>query len=488
MKTWLVNRWEDFRTNFWFVPSVMVAGAVLLSLATTRLDRATAEANWIATLGWTFTRGPEGSRAVLSTIAGSMMTITSVAFSITIVALQLASSQYGPRLLRNFMRDRVNQAALGTFIATFTYCLLVLRTVNGTETEEFVPHLSVTIGLLLALASLGMLIYFFHHAAASIQADNIIAEVTRELHNAMERLFPEGLGRGRPAGNGKEAMADLPAGFDSDSRSIPSSSSGYIQAIDVDGLLSLAVERDLILRVTTRPGKFIVQGGELARVWPGDRQEDALEHAIRGAFYIGSQRNLTQDVEFAIDQLVEVAVRALSPGVNDPFTAIACVERLGEALCALAGRQIPSPCRYDDDGRLRAIAEGSTVSGIVDAAFHQIRQAARGNAAVTLRLLETIAIVAARTEDPTFLAALGRHAGLVYQGSREAIPDRSDRIEADDRYREVQRLSAPSHDAPGPMADARPDRDAALMPGQDAGRTAIRPARFESSSRREPAP
>src|SRR3954447_21921079 len=137
MNTWLLNRWEDLRANFWFVPSIMVAGAVILSLVTIRVDRATAHENWVATLGWTFTRGPEGSRAVLSTIAGSMMTITSVAFSITIVALQLASSQFGPRLLRNFMRDRVNQAALGTFIATFTYCLLVLRTVNGTEDERF---------------------------------------------------------------------------------------------------------------------------------------------------------------------------------------------------------------------------------------------------------------------------------------------------------------------------------------------------------------
>ena len=151
---------------------------------------------------------------MLSTVAGSMMTITSVTFSITIVALQLASSQFGPRLLRNFMRDRGNQVALGTFIATFTYCLLVLRTVNGTEGEQFVPHLSVTVGLLLALASLGMLIYFFHHAAASIQAENVIAEVSRELHQAIDRLYPECLGQEPPEGPARERGRDLPAGFD----------------------------------------------------------------------------------------------------------------------------------------------------------------------------------------------------------------------------------------------------------------------------------
>ena len=207
MKTWLGNHWEALRANFWFVPTVMVAAAVVLSLVTISLDKVAAYHNQIAALGWTFARGPEGSRAVLSTVAGSMMTITSVTFSITIVALQLASSQFGPRLLRNFMRDRGNQVSLGTFIATFAYCLLVLRTVNGTEDQQFVPHISVTVGLLLALTSLGVLIYFIHHAAASIQAENVITTVSRDLDQAIARLYPECLGigpRGRPASRPRE--------------------------------------------------------------------------------------------------------------------------------------------------------------------------------------------------------------------------------------------------------------------------------------------
>jgi len=139
MKLWLSNKWDELRGSFWFLPTLMVIAAIGLSLLTIHLDRATAHQNWVATLGWTFSRGPEGSRALLATVAGSMMTIASVTFSITIVALQLASSQFGPRLLRNFMRDRGNQVAIGTFIATFTYCLLILRTVNGTDSEQFVP-------------------------------------------------------------------------------------------------------------------------------------------------------------------------------------------------------------------------------------------------------------------------------------------------------------------------------------------------------------
>jgi len=459
MKTWLLNRWEDLRTNFWFVPSTMVAGAVALSLATVRLDRATADRNWVATLGWTFTRGPEGSRAVLSAVASSMMTITSVAFSIPVVALQLASSQFGPRLLRNFVRDRINQAALGTFIATFTYCLLVLRTVNGTEEERFVPHLSVTLGLLLALASLGMLIYFFHHAATSIQADHVIAEVSRELHYAVDRLFPECLGQGEPGVVRGQVSGNLPTGFDRASSPVLSDHGGYIQAIDVDSLLSVAVERDLIIQLSRRPGKFIIAGGELARIWPSNRIDDALAGEVREAFYLGLQRTLTQDVEFAIDQLVEVSVRALSPGVNDPFTAMACLDRLGEALCTLTCREVPSPYRYDDAGRLRAVTDVSTLPGIVDAAFHQIRQASRGNAAVTFRLLETIAEVAGRTRDPAFLAALGRHARLVYHGSQEALSEPWDRQEAHLRFQDILRqtdASVPGMERPS-VAPARGD-------------------------------
>lgn len=433
MKVWFLSRWDELRTNFWFLPSVMVAGGVVLSLVTIHLDRATVNVNWIAALGWAFTRGPEGSRAVLSTVAGSMMTITSVAFSITVVALQLASSQFGPRLLRNFMRDRINQIALGTFLATFTYCLLVLRTVNGTEDEPFVPHTAVTIGLLMALASLGVLIFFFHNAAASIQADNVIAAVSSELHQAIHRLYPDQLGEGAPA---EGVRGDLPADFDRESRPVYSERDGYIQAIDVDGLLEQAVERDLILQINQRPGKFVINGGEVARVWPGDRLDDDLADAIRGAFYLGAQRNLTQDIEFAIDQIVEVAVRALSPGINDPFTAIVCVDRLGAALCELADREIPSPFRYQDD-RLRIVTDSSTAAGIVDAAFNQVRQFARGNVAVTIRQLEAIAAIAGRTRDPVFLASLARHADLIHRGSQDAIPEPWDRQEVDQRYREV---------------------------------------------------
>ncbi len=382
-------------------------------------------------------RGPEGSRALLATVAGSMMTIASVTFSITIVALQLASSQFGPRLLRNFMRDRGNQIAIGTFIATFTYCLLILRTVNGMENEQFVPHISVTLALLLALMSVGVWIYFIHHSAESIQAENVIAAVSRDLHEAIDRLYPQCVGQEPPESSQDSDEMRLPDGFDESARCITTERSDYLQAIDVELLLRLANERDLVISVGQRPGKFHFSGDNLARAWPADRVDDELADKIRGGFYFGPRRTLVQDVEFAIDQLVEVAVRALSPGVNDPFTAINCVDRLGAALCSLSKRTIPSSYRYDEEGQLRVVIDASTIPGIVDACFDQVRQAARGNTSVTLRLLETIAAVARHTRDETFLDALRRQADAIHRGSQEGIKDPSDREDTQRRYRQA---------------------------------------------------
>lgn len=434
MRLWLEGAWEKIQESFWFLPTLLVAGAIALSLAMIQLDRATSGRNAVAALGWTFTRGPEGSRAVLSTVAGSMMTIASVTFSITIVALQLASSQFGPRLLRNFIRDRGNQVSIGTFIATFTYCLLVLRTVNGTQGQQFVPHIAVTVGLVLALISLGVFIYFVHHAATSIQVENVIAGVSRDLHRAIERLYPGITDREPP---GPSSDAELPRGFEEDSSPIGAPQSDYLQAIDLDALVAVACEHDALIALSGRPGQFFFRGGELARVGLAGRLDDELAEAVRGCFYFGPRRSLNQDVEFAVDQLVEVAVRALSPGINDPFTAINCVDRLGAALCALAARSIPSPYRFDDEGRLRVVADASTVAGIVDASFNQIRQAARLDASVTLRLLETVAAVARHTDDPDFRDALRRQADAIHRGSQSGLDDPMDRSAADLRHRQA---------------------------------------------------
>lgn len=438
MRTWFLNRWDALRSNFWFVPTVMVVMAVILSFAAISMDDALGTDNWFATLGWTVARGPEGSRQLLAAVAGSEITIASLTFSITIVALQLASTQFGPRLLRNFMRDAGNQITLGTFIATFTYCLLVLRTVNGSEDNTHVPHIAVTVGVVLALMSMGVLIYFIHHAAESIQAENVIAAVSRDLQGTIGWMFPERLGE-EPPEESQWVAGGVPDDFGEFTKAVPSKASGYVQGIDDGAMLNVAVERDLVLRVVKRPGQFVMNGGALVEVWPVERADEEVMERLRSAYYLGHRRTLTQDVEFAIDQLVEVALRALSPGINDPFTAITCIDHLGAGLVGLATRRLPPPYRHDEQGRLRVVTNALTPGGLADAAFHQIRQASRSNAAVSMRLLEVIADVGRQVLDPAFQEALWRHAELIARGAREGLPEPADQAEAAERLERVRR-------------------------------------------------
>ncbi len=429
MRTRLAALWERLRTNFWFVPALMTAAAAVLALGMVWLDHAIGDRGLDAAT-WIYTGSAEGARSLLSTLASAMITVAGVVFSITIVALTLASSQLGPRLLRNFMRDFGNQVTLGTFIATFVYCLLVVRTVRGSDGAEFVPHVSVTVAIVLALASLGVLIYFIHHAAASIQAPNVIAAVGGELEEAIDRLFPEAMGAEAAAAEDAAGDAAAPPNpVDPDARSVASEATGYVQVIDDERLMRLAVEGDVVVQLLRRPGHFVAPHLPLASVRPAARCDDALAAAVRDTVVIGSQRTVAQDVEFAVDQLVEVAVRALSPGVNDPFTAIQCVERLGAALARLADRRIPSPYRRDGAGRLRVIAYPWTFPALLDAALNQIRQHARSSVAVSMALLEAITSVAALVRRPADRAALLAQAEIIEGQASCAAPEPRDRAD-----------------------------------------------------------
>jgi uncharacterized membrane protein len=437
MTTRLRTLAEALHATFWVIPVLMTLAAIALSFALVTLDEAVRDPA-LAQVGWIWHGGPEGARALLSTVASSMITVAGVVFSVTIVALSLASSQFGPRLLRNFMRDTGNQIVLGTFIATFVYCLLVLRTVRGVATQEFVPSIAITGGVALALVSLGVLIYFIHHVSASIQVTHLITVVSRDLLAAIDRLFPETLGHGArdaPRPPNVPPFEDLGR----EAHPVRAAQGGYVQAIDSDGLMQLAAAHDLMLHVTHRPGHFVVRGTALVTVWCQGGVDEGVAEGVQEAFILGAERTLTQDVEFAVDQLVEVAVRALSPGVNDPFTAMTCIDRLGEALCRLAERVLPSPDRSDEHGTLRVLADPVTFAGLADAAFTQIRQYGRSSAAVTIRLLETLAVVAARTSRPEDRAALHHHALLIARGAQQALPEEWSRQVVDERYRAVER-------------------------------------------------
>lgn len=435
-----IHVWESLRTSFWFVPTLMTAGGVALSFAAVHLDEKVKYA-WVRTVGWLWAGGAEGARAVLSTIAGSMITVAGVAFSITIVALTLASSQFGPRLLRSFVRDLGNQVVLGTFISTFVYCLLVLRTVRGGDGTEFVPYLSVTLGVAFALANLGVLIYFIHHVATSIQAESLIAAVAGELQESIAAMFPQALGE--PATAAPAAARDPSLPEEGEGLAVEARRSGYVEAIDDGVLMTLARDEDLVLELLRSPGRFVLEGGALARVWPPDRGRGAADR-IRGAFILGARRTPTQDPEYAVHQLVEIAVRALSPGINDPFTTMTCLDWLGAALSKMAGREIPAPHRYDDRGRLRVIARGVDFPAMADAAFNQIRQYGHGSVSVLLRLLDTLAAVGESARRAGDRDCLRRHADLVAADARHALVNEQDLHEVEERHAAALRvLNAP---------------------------------------------
>ena len=388
--TRLTALWDRLNSSFWFVPAVMAVAADALSFALIEVDSQRQESTADDPSAF-YSFGPEGARAILSVIASSMITVASLIFSITMLSLQLASSQFGPRVLGNFMRDRTNQVVLGTFIATFLYCLFVLRSVRGMEGASFVPHLSVAFGILLAAASVAVLIYFIHHIATSIRVETLLEKLAVDGCDAVDRLFPERLGRGPETdGSEKAAHRQLPDDFDSESRQIAADSSGYVQNIGVDVLMRLATEHDLVLRIEAPPGRFVADGACVIMAYPGDRVSDEIAEDMRGAVVIGRGRTSYQDLDFAIRRIVELAQRSLSPGINDPTTALYCIDRLGEVLGRLAGREIPSPTRVDDRGQLRVVTDVVALKDVACQAFAAIARYGITDTDVVIRLAETI--------------------------------------------------------------------------------------------------
>lgn len=401
----LSNIWESLRTNYWLIPATMTTAAVGLAFLTHQIDlqlRKKAIQNW----EWIWTGAPEGAREVLSTIASSMITVAGVTFSITIVALAQASSQFGPRLLRTFIRDTGNQVVLGTFVSTFIYCLLVLRTVHGSNENYFVPNLSVTCALVLSLFSLGVLIYFIHHVCLAIQAENLVANVGLEFERSIQSHFPEAKSSEPET---ESTPPDLPHPDDAAAFNVCSQSTGYLQAVDYDSLKESAVKNSAVYRVLHHGGDFIAEGTCLVTVQPMSAAAGDLNEEVCDAFIFGRRRTPTQDVDYLVHQLVEIAVRALSPGVNDPFTAVSCVDWLGAGLISMLHRKLPPGTTRDSEGTIRVIHHHFSFEHTLAAAFNQIRQNSSGNVAVSIRLLETLQSIAEQAGTREQKAAIAEH-------------------------------------------------------------------------------
>ena len=422
---------DRLHKSFWLVPGTMTIAAIaaapgMLWLDTTPLGVAIGQ--WPAPSAV----GAEGARLVLSTIAGSMITVASLVFSMTLVALTLAASSIGARLLDSYIANRVNQVALGLFLATFLYSLIVLRAVTDDESTTFVPHLSVSFAMLLAILSFGWLIYFIHELAKSIQVDNVVARVAGELSTALARMPDPGPDGGAQSALHQEVRAGMPR------CPVSAGGSGYIQAIDADGLVELAREHDVIIEMRRRPGQFVIPISALASVAGASEIDERLCKRIRNKVILGSKRTATQDIEFSITQLVEIAVRALSPGVNDFYTAIACVDHLAAALAVALKRGLPSNLLHDELGRLRVELYPLAFQDLADAAFDAIRQDARQNVAVSIRLLESLIMLAACAPAAVERDVLRRHGRLITADALRETGNDKDRCDVESRYAALQ--------------------------------------------------
>ncbi|MDQ3611515.1 MAG: DUF2254 domain-containing protein [Actinomycetota bacterium] len=338
MRTRLRSLTQSVRTGFWAIPTLCVLLAAALAFGLVALDREFDDALG----GFSFGAGPDGAREVLSAIVTSMITFTGLVFSITIVVLQLTSSQFSPRVLRTFLRDRQTQLSLGVFIATFVYAVLVLRTVNGLDEDTFVPAIATSVGLLLLIVSVGVFVAYIHHIGTSIQASSILQSIAGETRTVLERELPSG---GPPP-----PVVVRPAG--TPVAVLPAPRSGALVQVDIASLVGVADDCDVVLVSRVHLGDFVPEGAPLLEVHRGNADSLDAAGALR-AFSFARERTMEQDVAFGFRQLADIAAKALSPSLNDPTTAVQALDGMHDLLRRLATRHLPTGVHADDAGRPR---------------------------------------------------------------------------------------------------------------------------------------
>src|SRR5215472_12302582 len=425
-------RREVLRTSLWFVPALEVGVAIVLFAGTIAVDRAAYHGDFTVP-GWVISGSADAARQILTTIAAAIITVVGVVFSIILVTLTLASTQFGPRMLRNFIRDRGTQLTLGTFVATFVYAVLVLVSIGTGSHGDFVPHIGVTATLGLMVIDLGVLIYFIHHTAISIQLPQVIASIAADLAEAIreqggepERAGPE---------NGPGAV-ELVSRAETSGAVLLAPVSGYVQFIKHQNLVILATRAEAVINLDHRPGHFIVRGHRFATVWPPEAAP-LVRQALGRAHIIGPYRTLTQDVSFGIDQLVEIALRALSAAVNDTFTALTCIDWLGENLCKIVAGWHPARVHRDAQGYIRVITAEPSYDRLVQRAFEKIRQSSMGMPAVMIRELEALTRIMTETTSDGQRRVLLEQAAMIDRASERSVPEAADRADIRRRYEAI---------------------------------------------------
>jgi uncharacterized membrane protein len=411
-------RWDRLQVSFWFAPALMALGAVLLAWAVYWLDgRIPNDA--LRNSRFVLAGTPAELRSNLLGIAGTVLATAGVVFTLLTLPLSTVAAQYGSRLLRLFLGDRTTQLVLGMFVATFVYCIAAALSIPSGDVQPESPQLTATLGLYLMLATFATLIVLVQHISTMLQAPNIAAAAGAELREVVRREIKDG------DTSGNEVNGELETRSAPDSQDVPGAlaevegypvrarGTGYIQFIDPEILLTLARERDLVIRLLHKPGHYVGAGAVLALVWPAGRVDERLDKLMRRAFQIGNGRTPTQDVEYAVNQLTEMAVRAMSPAINDPFTAMTCLDHLGDGLTEFVRQGERSANYYDRDGRLRLVLEPVALGELLSAAFDMLRHASCDNARVLLHILEVIDAIGQEAKAPEARRQLLHHVSLI---------------------------------------------------------------------------
>lgn len=423
--------WNELKSTFWFIPGAIVVLTIIMAFTLLAVD-VNLDLNLKGLERYLLVGSADSARGILTVISGAMIGVAGTVFSVTLVALTLASNQFGSRLIKNFMHVRLNQVVLGSYIATYIYALIVLNAIRDTGGFVFIPSLSILIALLAALLNIILLIAFIHQIATSIQVEHVISEISSTISDEIENGFEN-----KDVGLSDKDDDQLKGAFDENQYNrvigIFSKSNGYLTYRDSEALMDIMTESDAVLNLHFRTGEYLVVGEEICTVYCSLGIDGAVVKNIQKQFITSQSRTSQQDIEFPIHQMVEIAIRALSPGINDSFTAMACIDNLSATMVQLTQVQMPAINRYDKDGVLRMVVKVFDYEGLMDAAFNQIRQSATGNPAVLIKMMDAFVTIDKFRNEDIHEVSLKKHIEMVLRLGRKSIAEPNDLADLEKR-------------------------------------------------------
>lgn len=446
--------WDDLQSALWYRPAVYTVLAIALALITPYLDQL---------YSWKFYNiGADNARAVLSSIASSMLTVVTLTFSILMVSFTLASQQFSPRILRTFTRDRSSQHVLGLQVGTFLYSLLVMVRVNDVGETTFVPLLSVLGAIGFSMIGIGAFIYFIDHISRSIRVNYIIANIGEQTVSLLHNPTPDQV---KPYDGANDRELTL---LRESPLTLEAQTAGYLQGVDTERLIAIAQAHDLLLEMACQTGDFIARGRPLLQLYSANRVDDEVIEELHDQFDIGTERTMFEDVLFGVRQLVDIALKALSPGINDPTTAMNCLDYLTNILVQAAQRPHQHEHLCDDKGEVRLLVRTVTFAAMVELTFHQIRHYGAGDALVVVRMIDALTEVAAVTSGERHVV-LWRYVWMIKRSADHALADPQDRQQVNECLTSAARqMGYPLADL---LLDRAGDQTAILLPSGAAGMT-----------------